>query len=194
MRDLWRLGWKLLLISAVAGVLLGATNMLTAGPISVQAEAEAAAAMKAVLPRAWSFAEMDMSAFEQENTVTGVYQGAVDGQTAGYALTVNATGFGGAIRMMVGIDQDGMLQGIRILSHSETPGLGAKATEEAFGRQFVGRELPLAVVKGVSGDGQISAITGATVTSNAVTDAVNRAQAFLQAHVGELKPKEGDAS
>ncbi|MBQ2617784.1 MAG: FMN-binding protein, partial [Synergistaceae bacterium] len=86
-------------------------------------------------------------------------------------------GYGGQIGFVVGITKDGTVKAINILNHSETPGLGAKSTEPEFYGQFADKSsLPLKVVKGgASNPDEIAAISGATITSNAVTDGVNGA-------------------
>ena len=81
-------------------------------------------------------------------------------------------GFGGEIVMIVGVNTEGVVTGVVITEMSETAGLGAKADDPSFLSQYVGKSGSLTVVKGNAGETQISAITGATVTSRAVTDGV----------------------
>ena len=90
-------------------------------------------------------------------------------------MSVTAKGFGGDIQLTVGV-KDGVVTGVRIGTHSETPGLGARAAEEKFYGQFTGKSGALSVIKtGEAGDSEINAITAATITSTAVTNAVNEA-------------------
>ena len=101
----------------------------------------------------------------------------------GYAVQVTPGGFDGAIDMMVGIDKGGRVLKIAIISHTETAGLGAvaaaqNAAGEAFRESFVGQSGSLAVTKD---GGCIDAITGATITSRAVTEGVNAALACVAA-------------
>ena len=96
---------------------------------------------------------------------------------------MSTKGYGGQIQLMVGISKEGKLAGIKILSQSETPGLGANATLPSFYEQY--KEKPISkdleVVKsGTSEDNQIQALTGATITSKAVTTGVNEAIKFYQ--------------
>ena len=101
------------------------------------------------------------------------------GQPVGYVITVNGKGYGGSIKVMTGIGADGAVTGVVILSHSETVGLGANAEKEDFRNQY---KQP-APAEGFSvykagqsgGEGKILAMTGATITSNGVTAAVNQA-------------------
>lgn len=104
--------------------------------------------------------------------VTNVYQG-----ESGYALEVKPNGFGGPLTMMVGIRTDGEVQGIAIISHSETAGLGAVAASassagEAFRSQFTGKSGSVALSRD---GGELDAVTGATITSRAICDGVNAA-------------------
>ena len=97
---------------------------------------------------------------------------------AGYVITTEAKGYGGTIEVMTGITADGSVSGVVLLSQNETPGLGANATKESFTGQYQQAvpESGFEVIKsGGADDGQIQAMTGATITSQAVTDAVNLA-------------------
>ena len=89
----------------------------------------------------------------------------------GYAFRVYPKGYGGTIDMVVGIDLKGRVAGIKIISMNETPGLGMNASESKFLRQFTGKtsKSPLKAKK------DIDAITGATITSQAVADGVKQA-------------------
>ena len=101
-----------------------------------------------------------------------------DGQVIGYTIKTSSKGYGGAIELMVGISKDSKITGVEIGNHSETPGLGSKATEPMFKNQYVDKDVSnsLLVVKGsANNDNEISAISGATITSNGVTSGVNAA-------------------
>ncbi|MFR6344573.1 MAG: FMN-binding protein [Christensenellales bacterium] len=91
------------------------------------------------------------------------------GNTLGYCVSVAPNGYKGAINMNVGVKADGTLSGVRIGSNSETAGLGARVSEESFYGQYEGKTTPI-----VLGD-QVQAITGATISSTAVTTGVNAA-------------------
>ena len=94
---------------------------------------------------------------------------------AGTVVRLTTNGFGGAIDLMVGVDNENKVTGVAIISHSETASLGANCTREDFRAQFAGKTGELAVSKD---GGDIDALTGATVTSRAVTRAVNAALAY----------------
>ena len=103
----------------------------------------------------------------------------------GYAVEVTPMGFDNTITMMVGIDTEGKVLGISIISHTETAGLGAVAAAkntagEAFRGQFAGLSDTLSVTKD---GGQVDAITGATITSRAICQGINAALACV-ANIG----------
>ncbi|MDI9486079.1 MAG: RnfABCDGE type electron transport complex subunit G [Bacillota bacterium] len=109
---------------------------------------------------------------EQEQRTTLIYQGVDDqDQILGYAFVGEANGYGGVIRVLVGVDEKtDQILNIKILSHTETPGLGDRIEDEDFRSRFVGKtvEDPIAINRDIDG------LTGATVSSNAVADAVRK--------------------
>lgn len=176
MNNIVKLGLNLFGICAVAALLLGGTNAITAPVIAqrnIQANNES---RKIVLPDAVEFTEIDSSKYKNiDGVVSEVYEGKNGSEVIGYTVKVLPKGYGGEIELIVGISKDGKVSGINIGNMSETPGLGAKAKEPDFQDQF--KEKPasdLTLVKGsVSSDNEISAISGATITSTAVTNGVN---------------------
>lgn len=191
MRDFLKLGIRLLLICAISAGLLGATYSVTKDPIA-QHEAEAsAAANRAVCSQATDFKEMNMGDFQSEagwdasfGDVTKVLDAQKDGETVGYVVKVNGKGYGGTISMTVGLDKDGKYTGLSIDSQNETAGLGANAVKEDFRNRYVGKssgqELTVSKLAPAK-DTEIQALAGATITSKAVTKAVNVAGRFAQA-------------
>lgn len=160
-----KLALTLLVISAVVACLLGFTNYITADKIAEINAQKTAASMEEVLP-ADSYIAVEYTGTEAN--VAAVYQAG----DAGYVIEVTPSGFGGAIDMVVGVANDGTVTGVSIVSMSETSGLGANASKDAFRSQYVGLSGELAVSKD---GGEIDALTGATITSRAVTDGVNTA-------------------
>jgi len=191
MRDIMNLGLKLLLICVVAAAALGATYSVTKDPIAKYQEEAAKAANQAVCPEATDFVEMNLGDFQSQKAwdesysfITQVLQAQKDGETLAYVIKVNGTGYGGTIAMTAGIDIKGKITAITIDSMNETAGLGAKATGEEFRSQYTGKstETALTVTKNdPENDTEIKALSGATITSRAVTDAINVAGAFAQA-------------
>lgn len=169
MKYILRLTLTLLLITAVVAGLLAFVNELTAGRIDELTRQKAEQAMREVLP-AQNYTPLD-AALPQG--VTEAYRAG----DAGYVVRVAPNGFGGAIDLMVGVKADRTVNGVAVIAHSETASLGANCTREEFRAQYAGGAGPFAV--GQDG-GTIEALTGATVTSRAVTDGVNAALDFVR--------------
>lgn len=166
---------SLFIICLVVSALLALTNMLTKEPIAKNAKEKADNAMKSVCAYAEEFEEIDCGQAEL------ICYKAKDsqGSTKGYAISSSAKGYGGDISVMVGINEQGEVTGVEILSHNETPGLGANCTTENFRADFLQKAFDgnFSVTKNGDGgqDGKVDAITGATISSKAVTEAVNKA-------------------
>ena len=180
-KDMFKLGLNLLIISAVAALLLALTNSVTASTIAQRNEQANAEARKLVLESAQDFEEVkDVKTDNSKGVeVSEIYEAKdASGNTVGYTLKVLPSGYGGPIELMVGIDSaKGQVTGINVVSNSETAGLGAKSTDPEFSDQYKGKPLEeLSVLKnGTPGDTEIKAISGATITSTAVTNGVDAA-------------------
>lgn len=175
-KDIIMTAVKLFLICAVAAGLLAAVNGVTAQRIEDINEQNANAARKEVLPAAQSFEEIALP----DGTVG--HRG-VDaaGETAGYVFTTSASSYGGTLKLMTGFDAAGAVTGVQILEISDTPGLGMNAKRPAFLGQFAGTTGELTVIKGTAeNDSEIAAITSATITTRAVTAAVNAARGLYE--------------
>lgn len=175
MKDMIKLGLILFVISAVAAGALGATNQATKPVIEEMVAKANDEARKIVLPDAKEFKPVDNAS---KGIVLDVYEGLDNGKSVGYTFKTVPSGYGGAIELMVGISADGKVTGINMGTNKETPGLGTKAAEPKFKDQYNGKsvEKPLEVVKGkATGENSIVAISGATISSKAVTDGVNAA-------------------
>ena len=169
-----RLAVTLFLIAAVVAGALAGVNAVTKPIIDAYNEAKTQQAIEAVLPGGYDEQITDYA--DASGIVSKVYKGA-----NGYALEVLPGGFDNTITMMVGVDFEGKVLGISVVSHTETAGLGAVAAEntskgEAFRGQFVGMSGSVAVSKD---GGQLDSITGATITSRAVCAGVNAALACV---------------
>ena len=180
-KDMFKLGLNLLIISAVAALLLALTNSVTASTIAQRNEQANAEARKLVLESAQDFEQVkDVKTDNSKGVeVSEIYEAKdASGNTVGYTLKVLPSGYGGTIELMVGIDSaKGQVSGINVVSNSETAGLGAKSTDPEFSDQYKGKPLEeLSVLKnGTPGDTEIKAISGATITSTAVTNGVDGA-------------------
>ena len=169
------LGGTLFMITAITGVILGFVQWGTEDAIKRTELAAKNEALRNVMPDAENFAPVELVA--NDGTITEIQAGSNNSGVVGHCISVSSKGYGGAVSFVVGILKNGTVRAINILNHSETPGLGAKSTEPAFYGQFENKNnLPLEVVKGVAtSDNQIVAISGATITSNAITSGVNSA-------------------
>lgn len=182
-----RLGLSLFIITAVAALVLALVNAVTADTIAEHAAAQRQAAMVSVAPGADVFSEL----YSEDNTIDGI-TGAYNGTSfVGYCVEVSPNGFGGPISLMVGVDAGGSVTGVVILDHSETAGLGARADSPDFLNQYIDKSGTITVN---TGDNAIDALTGATITSKAVTSGVNTAlTAVLNYNAeGGQSPDEGN--
>lgn len=161
----------LFIICLVATLLLGLTNSVTAPIIEKLTIETEIKSRQVVFADAESFGEAETLA--DGTSVVTALDG--DANVIGHVVVNVAKGYGGDISVMTGVDADGKVTGVNILSHAETAGLGAKATEESFRSQFVDLIKGITVSKDQAGENSIDAITGATITSRAVTEAVNAA-------------------
>ncbi len=177
MKEMLKLGAILGIITTVSVGLLGTANEITRPIIAIQKEKNEQLAMKSILTEAETFESVDGI---DTSKVMALYQGMSGDSVVGHIAKVATEGYGGTITLLIGVDVSGACVGVEILSHTETPGLGANATQETFKQQYIGKVPPLATVKGVAKDNEIVAITGATITSRAVTEAVNEAIAEVQ--------------
>ena len=171
----------LTIIAILAGLALSGVFFMTKDTIADQELAREREAYKAVCPDAASFDDAEeakdaIAAMAGESTRVNEALVAKDeaGNVIGYALNVTGKGFGGDVTMALGLTADGKISGISFTELNETAGLGMRADEPAFKDQFIDRSGQLTLVKGdASGGQEISAITGASVTSGAVISAVN---------------------
>jgi Na+-translocating ferredoxin:NAD+ oxidoreductase subunit G len=172
-KDVVRLIVVLTLFGVVAGLMLAFTNKVTSAPIAKARQAEQVEALAEVLP---AF-DNNPSAVTNLVTANGAqwvfYVARKAGVYAGAAFVAeSARGYGGLIRLMVGVRADGTVNRVRILSHQETPGLGSKIGEPAFKDQFNGRRIDGTVWKVKKDGGDVQAVTGATISSRAVAEAL----------------------
>ena len=178
----------LLAICLVCSALLAGVYALTAEPIAKAAAAKNEAAIKEVLPDSAVTVEEERTV-EMEG-VTYTYNLAYDepGNTVGCAINVSALGFGGPISIKVGFDVNGVICNTKVLSQSETPGLGAKCTEEAFSGQFRGFDPAQKTLAVKKDGGDVDAITASTITSRAYTAALGTAVKVFATIAGTPMP------
>ena len=190
----------LLVITLFSGLILGFVFQITKEPIALAEEKAAKKAYSEVFPSALEFElteELPLDSLSGDSAwLEAGYEGVSvenvlraldkDGTLLGYVLMVTShEGYGGDITFTVGIANDGTLNGISILNISETAGLGMKA-EEVLVPQFSNKKVSVFTYtkSGAVSDDQIDAISGATITTKAVTKAVNGGLFFFQTQLG----------
>lgn len=177
---------SLALISMTMSASLAFVYLKTKGPIEASALQKEMNAIEIVLPE---FDSDPMSASQEIDGVV-IYPVTLNGQPAGYAIkTYSDNGFGGRIDIMAGFMPDGSINGVSVLQHKETPGLGTKMSDAVFSDQFIGKnpeQFNLTVKKD---GGDVDAITAATISSRAYCDALQRAyNALLQVSDSVTEP------
>lgn len=182
MKSIMTIAVKLLIITLIAGAVLGVVYSVTKDPIAEQEIIRADKARFTAFPQAESFEELTDNNAEQYDSIKTVHAALDDqGNKIGVTIAMVTKGYSNGLNLTVGIGSDGVVKGVVLGSHQETPGLGAKAGQEDFIGQFAGNtiDVPLDVVKTApSKQSDIEAISGATITSDAFTQAVNTAMAY----------------
>jgi len=149
----------LTLIVLISVSLLLYINTFTSEIVETQKQAKIKAALEQIFP--------ELTGFEEDGEIFIIYEG---DDIAGYTFIASGSGYSGVISMLVGINIDYTIRDVAVLSHTETPGLGSKITEEAFTAQFIGLGTDEIILS--KDNGKIDAITGATISSRAATEAI----------------------
>lgn len=202
MRGMLHDAWILFVITLIAGIVLGFVYQITKEPIALQEKKARDEACKEVFADASAFEELTdygledakeffasagYAAQRMEDAVRAAKD--ANGELLGYVLTITTSeGYDGDITFAMGIRTDGTLNGISFLSISETPGLGMRA-EEVLSPQFANKNVPQFeyTKSGAVSDSQIDAISGATMTTNAVTNGVNAGMEYFRTVLKEGK-------
>jgi len=171
---------NLTMATLLAGIIIAAVFYFTAPIAEIQRIRMKEQSMKELIPDATSFVEIEGKHewFKAEK----------DGKAIAYLVLTHQKGFDGHIKMFVAVTPDKKVIGYKVLSHKETPGLGDKAFKPDFAGQFTGKGLENMELVKIKEEGKILAITGATITSRAVTTAVKNVLTELDAYL-----KEGEA-
>ena len=175
----------LFIIAAICTALLAGTNLVTKDKIA-QLAIEAENAAKAAVFEADTFSDAKTISLDSGDYLYYEAYAENGKDVIGYVFNVTTKSYGGALTCMVGISlDDEKVTGVEITSINDTPGLGMKAKGEDFLNQFIGKADGVSVNKSSASDTEIKAITGATISSQAVTDAVNTAfKVFSQVKAG----------
>lgn len=195
MKEMMKNTGILLVITVIAGLLLGIVYQVTKAPIAEQEAKAKQEACQEVFADAASFGMIGVEALPAGWNEEGYAQESVDevmeakdasGELLGYVITVTTKeGYGGDIQFSIGVRLDGTVNGMSILSISETAGLGMQA-EDVLKPQFAGKQAEKFeyTKNGAASDNQIDAISGATITTNAVTNGVNAGLYYFQTVLG----------
>lgn len=191
----------LTLITLIAGCALGIVHEITKKPISAARKAAIDEAYQAVFSDAASFSEV--KGFNSEDASKYVHKKGYDevsiesaalakdksGKTLGYVIGVtDSNSYGGDVVFYMGVRSDGTMNGYSITEISDTPGLGMKAKEDKFMKEFQGIKAgKYEVSKAGGGKGKVEAISGATITSKAVTTGVNAGFCYFDYLMGGAK-------
>lgn len=176
------------------GVILASTENFAAGDIADRRMEDRLASLAQVLPADRydnNPLQSTLTLADAEGKPVVVYRALQQGQLVGVAYEIRGSGYAGEIRLMMGVDVQGRIFGVRVLSHKETPGLGDKMEikKSAWIDRFSGLSLaaPLPERWKVRKDGgDFDQFTGATITPRAVVGAVKRGLEFFAANQASL--------
>jgi Na+-translocating ferredoxin:NAD+ oxidoreductase subunit G len=174
----------LFLIAGLTTLALSSVHFLTAEIIARQAQAAADKARHEVFVDAASYEEYPESVWPAPNSrIESAFLARDEvGMLMGFVIVSTARGYGGEIAVMTGISMEGSIRGIQMIYDSETPGLGKKISDSSFTSRFLSRppDLPFSVSVIRPDYNSVDALAGATISSRAMTDAVNTALEFSQ--------------
>ena len=191
-----------MLITVIMGAILGTVYSVTKEPIEKAEEKAKQEAYKEVFPDADNIVTIDEETLDYKqvndliqsfgfthDTIDEIsYAVDADKNLIGFIVVVtNDNGYGGDIQMVVGMRTDTTITGLAFLALDESPGLGMEADKDKFKSQFIGKhETRYEYSKtGAVVENQIDAISGATITTSAVTDGINAAVALITILGGE---------
>ncbi len=163
----------LVIIAIVVSVAMSYVNSVTAPMIANNDAKKLNESLATVI-------EADEFPVVEENEAYTIYKAVKNGETVGFCVKNTSSGYGGDITLLTGMDKDLKVTGVELLSHAETAGLGANASKPEFKEQYKGKAENIGVVKNSPKENDIVAISGATITSKAVTEGVNDAIALVK--------------
>lgn len=181
--DLVKTSLTLFIIAAIVAIMLAVANNVTAPIIERSAQERLNQSLNELMTDASRFDSVDPALIDLDVPVLAVYKGYDQGEAeVGYCVHVAPNGYSDVIEMMVATDMEGAVKGVRILSISDTPGVGMKVeSDEAFQNSVIGKSEVLTVVKGVpAAENEIQGISSATISSTGYVDGVNAAISVVQ--------------
>ena len=161
MTEVIKLGITLMIVTIIAGAALALTNHLTAPQIEIQKELVIKESLNKVI---------EADSFKEEDKYYNAYD--KDEKLIGKVLKIEAPGYSSIINALVGINLDNSIIGVDVISQQETPGLGANIEKDTFLQQFIGKTRDNLKIK--KDGGEIDAVTGATISSRAITDEIRK--------------------
>lgn len=188
MRDFIKLGGILFIITAAVSFVLAIGNNATKERIDLLTKQAKAQAQVEVLE---GVGDIDISTAKEFDVPDGASVTALTGFNSSdgkryFAVAASPKGYGGEISIMVGVDEKLTVTGVSIIDNAnETPGLGSRVGEPAFYEQFLGKTKNIGVIKNQPSGNQIEAVTGATISSRAVTEGVNDAIKAVEGVLGK---------
>jgi electron transport complex protein RnfG len=188
MRELFKLTVVLTIICSLAATALALVYTITKEPIAYQQRLKKLKAIKAVQPNYDNEPDQDFVDIAPEKNAEGdegltrFYITKKGADPTGVVFVVTTVGYGGPIDLMLGLTPEGTITGIQILKHTETPGLGAKITEEKFLQQFTSKNAQNTTWTLKKDGGDIDQISGATISPQAVVKAISEGLIFFADH------------
>jgi electron transport complex protein RnfG len=185
MKELFKLTVVLTIICSLAATALALVYTITKDPIAYQQRLKKLRAIKAVQPDYDNEPDQDFidlktdESAEGDGGLTRFYITKKGDTLTGVVFMASAVGYGGLIDLMVGVNSEGTITGVQVLRHTETPGLGAKITEDTFIQQFPERNLQNTNWALKKEGGDIDQISGATISPQAVVKALNQGLTFF---------------
>ncbi len=173
--SMFKITLNLTMATLLAGIIIGVVFYYTAPIAEIQRIKLKEQSMKELVPDAASFVEIEGKHewFRAEK----------DGKAIAYLVLTHQKGFDGHIKLFVAVTPEKKVIGYKVLSHKETPGLGDVAFKPKFASQFTGKGIENMELVKIQEEGKITAITGATITSRAVTTAVKNVLTELDAYL-----------
>ncbi len=163
MKNVFKTGFVLTVVCVISAAVLSFVYQKTKPLIDQQREKRIRIAQKEVLSQAVVFEPLKIGKKELNIGYNDI------GNRVGVVMNISAKGYSGKIDMIIGLNNEAEINGLKVLQHTETPGLGAKITQESFLKQFVGKKNDDLMLSKKDSSGKIDAITGATISSQAVT-------------------------
>jgi electron transport complex protein RnfG len=193
--SMMKLGVTLALFAAGACIMLAFVYSGTLPVIEQRQKADLEASLNELFPNADKFEMIEeITSPDSSVTIESAYAAMKDGKTIGVCLRLSRSGYAGPVKIMAGVSAEGLITGVKIMEHSETPGLGANAAspkyfvDRAKGLTFYGQFTGKSVSDRFAVKDDVIAITASTITSNAVSASVKAAGLAVQAWLAGKEP------